>query len=199
MTKIKMCGMCRNEDIEYANKILPEFIGYIFWEKSRRFITPEKAEKFTEILDKRIIPVGVFVDADIEYISDIAEKQTIKIIQLHGNENDDYIDNLRKRLNIPIIKAFRIKNREDIENAEKSQADFILLDSGYGSGELFNHELIDIKRPYFLAGGLDPENIGRILKNITPYALDVSSGIETDGVKDFNKMKAFADAGRKIL
>ncbi|MBR6384533.1 MAG: phosphoribosylanthranilate isomerase [Ruminococcus sp.] len=198
MTKIKMCGMCRIEDIEYANKILPEFVGYIFAEKSRRFITPEKAESFTEILDKRINPVGVFVNADIEYISDIAERKIINIIQLHGNEDDDYINTLRKKTNLPIIKAFKVKSVDDVKNAENSQADMILLDSGEGSGELFNHDFLkNINRPYFLAGGLNPENIRRIIEKFSPYAVDVSSGIETDKIKDFDKMKAFADAGRE--
>ena len=198
MTKIKMCGMCRIEDIEYANKILPEFVGYIFWEKSRRFITPEKAESFTEILDKRINPVGVFINADIEYISDIAERKIINIIQLHGNEDDDYINTLRKKTNLPIIKAFKVKSVDDVKNAENSQADMILLDSGDGSGELFNHDFLkNINRPYFLAGGLNPENIRRIIEKFSPYAVDVSSGIETDKIKDFDKMKAFADAGRE--
>ena len=198
MTKIKMCGMCHIKDIEYANKILPEFVGYIFWEKSRRFITPEKAESFTEILDKRINPVGVFVNADIEYISDIAERKIINIIQLHGNEDDDYINTLRKKTNLPIIKAFKVKSVDDVKNAENSQADMILLDSGYGSGELFNHDFLkNTNRPYFLAGGLNPENIRRIIEKFSPYAVDVSSGIETDKIKDFDKMKAFADAGRE--
>ena len=198
MTKIKMCGMCRIEDIEYANKILPEFVGYIFAEKSRRFITPEKAESFTEILDNRINPVGVFVNADIEYISDIAERKIINIIQLHGNEDDDYINTLRKKTNLPIIKAFKVKSVDDVKNAENSQADMILLDSGEGSGELFNHDFLkNINRPYFLAGGLNPENIRRIIEKFSPYAVDVSSGIETDKIKDFDKMKAFADAGRE--
>ncbi|MBR0141789.1 MAG: phosphoribosylanthranilate isomerase [Ruminococcus sp.] len=198
MTKIKMCGMCRIEDIEYANKILPEFVGYIFAEKSRRFITPEKAESFTEILDNRINPVGVFVNADIEYISDIAERKIINIIQLHGNEDDDYINTLRKKTNLPIIKAFKVKSVDDVENAENSQADMILLDSGEGSGELFNHDFLkNINRPYFLAGGLNPENVRRIIEKFSPYAVDVSSGIETDKIKDFDKMKAFADAGRE--
>ncbi|MBR1591857.1 MAG: phosphoribosylanthranilate isomerase [Ruminococcus sp.] len=200
MTKIKMCGMCRIEDIEYANKILPEFVGYIFAEKSRRYISPEKAVKFTEILDSRIIPVGVFVNADMNFISDIADRNIIEFIQLHGDEDDNYISSLRNITSKPIIRAFKIRNREDIERAENSQADIVLLDSGEGSGHLFNHELIkDISRPYILAGGLNPENIGGIIRKLNPYAADVSSGIETDGIKDFNKMKAFADAGRKIL
>ncbi len=195
MTKIKMCGLRRETDIEYANRLLPDFIGYVFAEKSRRYITPETALELNKNLDKRIVPVGVFVNAPVGDVIDIA-KSAVKIVQLHGSEDDEYISRLHAE-NITVIKAFIVKSAGDIENAQKSTADFILLDAGMGDGKTFSHDLLkNMSRPYFLAGGLSPDNIENALKN-NPYAVDVSSGIETDGFKDFAKMKKFTDIIRK--
>lgn len=200
MTKIKMCGMCSERDIEYSNIVLPEYVGYIFVKKSRRYITPEDAERFSKILAKSIIPVGVFINEEIELISKLVKSGIIKQIQLHGTENDEYIADLRMCVNVPIIKAYKIKSSKDVEEARISAADIILLDSGEGSGELFDHSVLtNVNRPYFLAGGLSTENIDGILNKLSPYAVDVSSGIETDGKKDLNKMKAFADAVRRKI
>lgn len=197
MTKIKMCGMCREQDVEYANKVLPEYIGYIFVKKSRRYISPETAAKFTELLDKRIIPVGVFIDEDIHNIARLVNIGTIRAVQLHGNEDDEYISALREQVKVPVIKAFKVRNTGDVEQAECSSADMILLDSGEGSGELFDHSFLkNIRREYFLAGGLSPANIRNVLEQLVPYAVDVSSGIETDGVKDLKKMQSFAELVR---
>lgn len=196
MIKIKMCGLRRETDIEYANKLLPEYIGYVFAEKSKRYVTPEKAEELTELLDKKITPVGVFVNAPVKDVIKLIKSGTIKIAQLHGNESDEYISELHAE-NITVIKAFIVKSENDIELANNSPADYILLDAGMGDGKTFNYNLLEnIRRPYFLAGGLTPENIADAV-NLNPYAVDVSSGIETDGFKDFSKMKKFTDAIRK--
>lgn len=193
-TKVKMCGLRREIDIEYVNRLLPDYIGYVFAKKSRRFISPEQTAKLTQLLDKRIIPVGVFVDEPIDNVIGLVKNGTIKIAQLHGNENEEYIKALRKE-NIVVIKAFIIKSEEDCKCAENSTADHILLDSGMGSGKPFDHTLLkNIKRPYFLAGGLDRESAGNAVRLLAPYAIDVSSGIETDGYKDFKKMKEFMDS-----
>lgn len=192
--KVKMCGLRREIDIEYANKLHPDYVGYVFAKKSKRYISPEKAEKFTGLLDERITPVGVFVDEPIENVISLVKSGTIKAAQLHGNENEEYINTLQKK-NITVIKAFIIENEADCKRAESSSADFILLDSGMGSGKPFDHTLLkNIKRPYFLAGGLDWESAGDAVRQLNPYALDVSSGIETDGFKDFDKMKKFMDS-----
>lgn len=196
MIKIKMCGLRRETDIKYANKLIPDYIGYVFAEKSRRYITPEKAGKLTEILDKKIIPVGVFVNSPFRNVISLIESGTIKIAQLHGNENNKYISALKSE-NITVIKAFIIKSENDIELANNSSADHVLLDAGMGNGKIFNYSLLkNIRRPYFLAGGLTPENILNAVE-LNPYAVDVSSGIETDGFKDFTKMKKFTDLVRK--
>lgn len=198
MTKIKMCGLSRPCDIDYANEIMPEYIGFVFAKRSKRYVSPEKAFELRQNLDKNIIPVGVFVDSDINFVAELVNKKIIDIVQLHGSEDDNYIESLRKLVSVPIIQAFTIGKLEDIQKAEKSPAEYILLDSGKGSGKTFNHSLIrDLKRPYFLAGGLTPENVREIAQILKPYAVDASSSLETAGYKDVNKMRAFADALRR--
>lgn len=196
MTKIKMCGLRREADIEYANRLLPDYIGYVFTENSRRYISPEKAAELTKLLDKRVIPVGVFVNETVENIAAAVKCGAIKIAQLHGDESEEDIKAL-KSMGIPVIRAFRIKCKADCERAESSCADYVLLDSGGGSGEVFDWSLISgIKRDFFLAGGITPENAAEAIKALSPYALDASSCLETEGFKDFEKMAAFAEAVR---
>ena len=198
MTKIKLCGLTRPCDIEYVNELLPEYIGFVFAPKSRRYISPEKAELLREHLDDRITPVGVFVDEKIEVIADLIKRKIIDIVQLHGNESEKYITGLRRVIDCPVIKAFRIESEADIVSANNSSADYILLDSGGGTGKVFDHLLLkDIARPYFLAGGLTPENVETAVKQLKSFAVDASSSLETDGFKDKIKMTAFVNAVRK--
>ena len=175
-TKIKMCGLTRNEDIESANEVRPDFIGFVFAQKSSRYITPEKAAELARKLDEGIVPVGVFVDSDFDEIMHTVKLGAIRIAQLHGNEPEELVKRLQEN-GVPV---------------------HILLDSGKGSGLTFDWSVLkNAKRPYFLAGGLDPENVSRAVTDLHPYAVDVSSGLETDGVKDKNKMIKFAEAVRK--
>ena len=197
MTKIKMCGLRRKIDIEYANKIMPEFVGFVFVKNTKRYVSVEKAFELRYLLDYRIASVGVFIDETPEAVAEIAERDIINAVQLHGNEDSNYIKRLRELCDVPIIKAYKINSAYDIECACRSDADFILLDSGCGTGKTFDHSLIgNINRPYFLAGGVNPENAQRLIEEFNPYALDASSSLETDGFKDFGRMKAFADAVR---
>ncbi len=199
MTKIKMCGIRRKEDVEFVNSLLPEYIGYVFAQKSKRYITPENALELTKMLDKRITPVGVFVNEDLNAVAELLKNGTIEIAQLHGTEDDSYIEKLRELTGKTIFKAFKIKSAEDIENANISPADYVLLDSGEGSGETFDHSLINgIDRPYFLAGGLTPENVSQAVKILSPFGVDASSSLETDGFKDSEKMRKFTDAVRSV-
>ena len=194
--KIKMCGLKRKQDIEYANAVKPDFVGYVFAEKSKRHVTLEQAKILTNLLDKSIIPVGVFVNSPITDVLETVKSGAVSVVQLHGNEDGEYISKLHAE-NIVVIKAFIVKSDYDIEFANSSTADYVLLDAGMGDGKTFNHELLKgVKREYFLAGGLSPENIESVL-SLKPYAVDVSSGIETDGFKDFAKMKKFAGIVRK--
>jgi len=190
MTKIKLCGITRNCDIDAVNEFKPDYIGFVFTKKSSRYITIEKAYELKKKLDNNILAVGVFVNEKISTIENIVSKGIIDIIQLHGDEDEIYIEKLRK---LTVIKAFSIKNRQDILLAEKSSADYVLLDAGSGgTGTNFDWKLArNIKRPFFIAGGLNANNIENAVKMLNPYAVDVSSGIETNGIKDKNKMYEF--------
>ena len=199
MTRIKLCGLSRTQDIEAANRLLPDYIGFVFAEKSRRYITPKKASALKQQLHPSIKAVGVFVDEDVDTVAALLQEGVIDIAQLHGGEDDGYIARLREMTGKPIIKAFIIRYAGDVKAAEHSCADAILLDSGKGSGKPFDQSLLKaIKRPYFLAGGLDPENVGSAVQKLRPFAVDVSSGVETGGVKDMEKMTAFVSAVRKV-
>lgn len=197
MTKIKLCGMRRECDIEYVNELLPDYIGYIFAPKSKRFISDKEAERLTHLLDNRIVPVGVFVNESVEHIVSLVEQGIIRAVQLHGKEHNDYIKVLRKEVDCPIIQAFRIEKEEDIKDAERSAADYILLDSGGGTGKVFDWSLLNgINREFFLAGGLTPENMEQALRTLAPYGVDASSSLETDGYKDKDKMSLFVNTIR---
>lgn len=198
MTHIKLCGLSRVCDIEAANKLKPEYIGFVFSEKSKRYVSPQAARALKRSLAKDIKAAGVFVNATHEYILELIKNGVIDVIQLHGDEDENYIKTLRELTDKPIIKAFRIKDDDTIKEAQESTADYILLDSGAGTGTVFDWSIIqNIKRPYFLAGGLDHLNIENAIIELRPYAVDVSSGIETDGFKDKEKMASFVDAVRK--
>lgn len=197
MTKIKLCGLSRNCDIDVVNKLKPDFIGFVFWQKSSRFVTKEKAFELKSLLNPDIKAVGVFVDEKPETVAELLNLGIIDMAQLHGSESEEYIEDLKKLSDKPIIKAFRVKTKQDIIDAQKSSADYVLLDSGAGTGNAFDWDLIqNIKRPYFLAGGLDTCNAETAVKKLKPYAVDVSSGIETNRLKDKDKMTAFVVAVR---
>lgn len=199
MTNIKLCGLSRMVDIEVVNELKPEYIGFIFVPKSKRYVSIAQASVFKKVLDKKIKAVGVFVDEDIDIILDCINLGIIDMVQLHGHEDENTILKLKALGQRPIIKAFKIESKSDAIEAEKSSADYILLDSGSGSGKVFDWELIkDIKREYFLAGGLDVENVEKAIRVLKPYAVDVSSGLETDGLKDKLKMEAFVYNVRKV-
>ena len=200
MTRIKLCGLSRPCDIEAANALRPEYIGFVFAPKSRRYVSPETAEALRKMLDPAIRAVGVFVREDPERIAGLLDRGIIDLAQLHGNEDEKYIARLRALTGKPLIRAFRMDSPADLADARESAADFILLDNGAGgTGESFDWSLLQgFGRPYFLAGGLNPENAAAAVETLRPFAVDVSSGIETDGVKDGKKMKAFVDAVRTV-
>ena len=198
MTKIKLCGITRLCDIEAVNELKPEYIGFVFAKKSKRYVAPEAAARLKSELSEEIQAVGVFVDESVEQVAKLLREHVIDIAQLHGSEDDDYIRTLRELTSQPIIKAFRIQEESDLDGIEACSADYVLLDAGAGCGETFEWGLIkDIRRPFFLAGGLDASNANCAVQEIHPYAVDVSSGIETNGFKDKEKMRAFVAAVRK--
>lgn len=198
MTKIKICGLTRLCDIEAVNACRVDYAGFVFSPASRRFVTAERAKELKARLLPEIRAVGVFVDEAIDTVAGLLNEGVIDAAQLHGSEDEDYIARLRELTDRPIIKAFRIKSAFDAARAEQSGADCILLDSGAGSGEAFDWELPrNVGRPYFLAGGLTPQNVGRAIEKLHPFAVDVSSGVETDGKKDKTKIAAFVGAVRE--
>ena len=197
LTKVKICGLSRECDIEYANRLKPDYIGYVFWQRSRRYVTREQAEALTRRLDGAITPVGVFVDEEPELVSRLANDSTIKLIQLHGHENEEYLREIKSMTDAQIIKAFKIRGDEDIEKANTFPSDYILLDNGYGTGQTFDWSFVrGIKRPFFLAGGVNADNVRDAIDKLSPYAVDISSGVETDGHKDFDKMLHFINKVR---
>lgn len=198
MTKIKFCGLSRPCDIKAANELNPDYIGFVFAPESRRYVSPDKVVELKRLLAPKIQAVGVFVNEQPQNVAELLRKGIIDIAQLHGDEDEDYIAKLRLFTEKPIIKAFHIRTANDMKAAEHSIADYILLDSGAGTGTVFDWKLIqNIKRPSFLAGGLSPHNVGNAVNMLRPYAVDVSSGIETAGRKDKTKMAAFIAAVRK--
>ena len=198
MTRIKFCGLSRPLDIEAANELKVDYIGFVFAKKSKRYVTPEVAKDLRKMLDSEILATGVFVNEKIDVVASLLKDGIIDIAQLHGNESEEYIKELKMLSGKPIIKAFKVEPSTDMANINLCSADYVMLDAGYGEGKVFDWDLIkNITRPYFLAGGLSSENVKDALKKLHPFALDVSSGIESDGLKDKNKMAAFADMVRK--
>ena len=198
MTKIKLCGLSRHEDIATANELMPDFVGFVFAQKSKRYVNKDTAERLKSQLNDGIIAVGVFVDSPIEEVAKLLNDGIIDGAQLHGKESNEYILQLRKHTDKPIIKAFCVKSQSDIAMAQESIADYVLLDSSAaGSGKEFDSELTKyVDRKYFLAGGLDEYNVQEVIRKFSPYAVDVSSGIESGGVKDKIKMEKFVNAVR---
>lgn len=190
-TKIKICGLKRPEDITYVNEAKPDYCGFIIeFPKSSRNVTGALVRELTAKLNPDIIPVGVFVNAALERVEELLLDGTIHIAQLHGQEDEAYIRRIQKNTGHQVIKAFSVKTAQDIENALKSPADYILLDQGSGgTGQTFDWSLIpEIDRPFFLAGGLGADNLETVVRTIHPYAVDLSSSVETDGMKDRDKI-----------
>ena len=198
MTKIKLCGIKCEEDIKVVNEVLPDYIGFVFAGKSKRYISFDKAKKLKNQLDDRIKAVGVFVNDDIENIAYLVKNKIIDIVQLHGNEDESYINTLKTKINVPIIYAYQIKSKADIKSINKN-TDFILLDAGAGCGETFDEALLEgFNNEYFLAGGLSVDNIKKKIMKLHPYGVDVSSGIETEGKKDAAKTIKFVSLVREV-
>lgn len=196
MTQIKLCGLRSEADVSAVLELRPEYAGFILSGGFRRSISHGDFDKLSEMLaGSSILRVGVFVNEPLDSLAGFVGK--LDLIQLHGSENDDYIRSLREVTDKPVIKAFTVRSEADIEAARESSADFVLLDSGTGTGSTFDHSFIkDIGRPFFLAGGLAPENVGEAIARFEPFAVDASSSLETDGIKDMAKMTAFVDAVR---
>ena len=192
MPKIKICGLRRPQDILIANRYKPDFAGFIIdFPKSHRSISGQEVKNLRQNLDHGIPAVGVFVDQPVQKVIDLLTDGTIDIAQLHGKESPEYINEVQKSTGKKVIKAFEVKTSEDIERALESPADYLLLDQGKGGGETFDWSLITekIDRPWFLAGGLTVDNLQQAIDTVHPWGLDISSGVESNGVKDEEKVK----------
>jgi len=196
--RIKICGLFREEDIDFVNEARPDYIGFVF-AKSTRQISTSLAQYLRFRLADEIVPVGVFVNAPIALITELYHNGIISAAQLHGVEDESYINQLKKQSISTIrqtrgepIKVIKTIIHEEIKTKLPlpSNADYILLDSGAGSGKTFNWDRLlslKTKRPWFLAGGIDITNINKAI-DLEPFALDISSGVETKGVKDRKKI-----------
>lgn len=198
MTKVKICGIKRIEDVAYVNTYKPDYIGFIFAPGRKRTITFEQAQLLKARLDSNINAVGVFIDAPIGEVVHLLQAGVIDTVQLHGHEDAEYVKSLREAYSdVVIVKAFVIKCAQDLEQAKGFPCDYLLLDGGIGQGEVFDWSLIDsVDKPFFLAGGLSADNVAEAIATVHPFAVDVSSNVETDGCKDSKKIKQFIEAVR---
>lgn len=199
MTRIKICGLFREQDIAFARDAAPDYVGFILnFPPSHRNLSPERAAELRAGLPPEIRAVGVFVDRPLDEVAAAAARIRLDAVQLHGREDDAYIDALRAAAALPVWKAFRVRSKEDLAAAADSAADEILLDNGYGTGEAFDWRLAGgFRRPFILAGGLTPETIPGAVAALRPKTIDISSGVETERIKDRNKMIAAVRAARQ--
>lgn len=220
MTKVKICGLTRKEDIEYVNELLPDYVGFVF-AKSKRQVPLDRAKELINLLNKNIQTVGVFQDEDIEKVKNTAEYLKLDIIQLHGNEDGDYVKKLYpfkvwKSLGIDAADSLDnndlLQNRvnfhqENLDKLSLYEIEALLVDSSVkgakgGTGISFNWDILNdlvLNKKFILAGGLNCENIQKAIEKVKPYAVDVSSGVEENGIKNYDKMKNFIEKVRKMI
>lgn len=197
---VKLCGMTRLQDVHALNACHPDLCGFIVdVPSSIRSVSSDRVRELAAALDDSIAAVGVFVDAPCETISSLVEEGTLDAVQLHGHEDDAFIADLRSRVDVVIIQAFHIKGPIDVERARVSTADLVLVDGSGGAGLVFDWSLLGaLNRPFLLAGGLGPDNVVEAISTVRPWGVDMSSGIETAGVKDAEKMRAAVAAVRSV-
>lgn len=195
-TKIKICGLRRLEDVKIVNVVQPQYVGFVF-APSKRQITLEEAQILRAALQSSIQSVGVFVNADPEEVAAFCQQDIIQFVQLHGQEDETYIRQLRQLVKTPIIKAVQVRQPEDILYAQQLDCDYLLLDTyvvgmAGGSGQQFAYDKIpSLFKPFFLAGGLSADNVQQAIKQVHPFAVDVSSGVEQNGWKNAEKISDF--------
>jgi phosphoribosylanthranilate isomerase len=202
MSLVKICGLKREQDILAVNAVLPDFIGFVF-AKSPRRVDFDTAKALKAMLDKRIKAVGVFVNEEAAAVATLSNSGVINAVQLHGDEDEEYIKRLKALTEKPVIKAVRVRGVKDIARAQTYPCDYLLFDAYSkdargGTGERFDREALgslEVIKPYFLAGGVGLENIKDALK-LKPYCIDISSGAETGGLKDFEKIKRLVEMVR---
>lgn len=212
MFRVKICGLTRKEDIECVNQLLPDYIGIVFAKSSRR-VTKNHAKKLIKNIDNRIKKVGIFVNENIDVLLETSICCDLEVLQLHGDETPQYIEELKNKISsvngnkdIQIWKAFRIKDDSSLEQMRDYSVDAFVLDAYIegeygGAGKTFNWDLAVKAKEYgkiILAGGLNSENVNEGIRIVEPYVVDVSSGVETDGLKDKEKIKRFIEIVRSV-
>jgi phosphoribosylanthranilate isomerase len=201
MSKVKICGLSRAEDIAIVNRVLPDYIGFVF-APSKRWVNTETAVALKGQLDPQIGTVGVFVNEDMYTVMELYTRGVIDLVQLHGSEDDEYMRRLKELCGCPVIKAVGVG---DMMPPLPAQADYLLFDTlsarRGGSGKPFDWNTLTKYQgaPYFLAGGLSPGNVSDAIRRLSPFCVDVSSGVETDGVKDAEKIEGFVRSVRSTL
>lgn len=196
MTKIKICGLKTLEDVAAVNQVKPDYVGFVF-ANTKRYVTDAQAKAMREMLLPEIQTVGVFVNEPMEHVIQLCREGTIQMIQLHGDESEAYAKALRKKVDNPVIRAIRVQSTQQILAFRNYPCDYFLFDTykmdAYGgTGETFDRTLIpSINKPFFLAGGLGEDNVQEAIRQCAPYAVDVSSSVETEGSKDVDKIVAF--------
>ena len=210
--KVKMCGISKIETIPAVVEAKPDYMGLVF-APSKRQVTVEQAEILVKELHKQCInhydtkvvkTVGVFVNETLDNLVTIAKEVNLDAVQLHGDEDEAFIQSLKECTNVEVWKAVQIRSTADAEKWIDSSADMLLFDAYHkaergGTGEVFDWSCLDeFERPFMLAGGIDSTNVARAIRTVRPYGIDISSGIETDGVKDDEKIKAFTNIVRTI-
>jgi phosphoribosylanthranilate isomerase len=203
MTKIKICGIQSEDDVAVVNKYMPEYVGFVFAD-SKRKIRQDTAKLLRNRLDRQIKSVGVFVNSTLDIIEELCKNGVIDVIQLHGDEDLEYILKIRKFTSCEIIKAVRVRSAADIQAALPLPVDYLLLDSFVlgeqgGSGKTFSWTQIPhLEQKFFLAGGLDPLNVKEAIKVAHPDCVDVSSGVEENGIKSEKRIKKFVKQVREL-
>lgn len=196
--RVKLCGMFRPEDIEAVNEVRPDYMGFVVdFPRSHRSVSPAELEQLSPRVACGVRRVGVFVREPVEVVARLYNEGLIDVAQLHGDEDEDYLDSLRTACSVPIIQAFRVRSADDVARARNSTADLVLLDNGQGTGTAFDWSLLaDVGRPFMLAGGLGPANVAKAVASVRPWGVDMSTGIETGRLKDPQKMRAAVTAAR---
>lgn len=213
MVKVKICGLKTLADVEKVNRYLPEYIGFVF-ANTRRFVTDEQALSMRQSLDQRIQAVGVFVNEPIDHVICLCDRGVINVVQLHGEESETYIRELKHKTDTTVIKAVKVQNIAQVSEQISQEADYMLFDTYKkgalgGTGERFPLQILNESlkglqakgqtvKPYFLAGGLDCQNVEEVLGQVECYAVDVSTGVETEQVKDEIKIRQFIEIVRSV-
>ena len=199
MIKVKICGISHESEIGIINELVPDYVGFVFISKNRHFVSPEFASLLRSKLRKGIQTVGVFADSSLKTVAMCVETAGLQMVQLHGNETGEYVAALREYIRCPIMKVYKVKKPIDAEKAMYSTADYAMLDGGSaGDGKTFDWSMIGkLHRKFFLSGGLTPENVTQALDlPFKPFAVNVSSGVESNRIKDYKKIMKFIAAVR---